>query len=179
MSPQRPQVNTGEEEDQRLGLLQQWSEWNWTQQVRGRLIVEKEKQERRKNERKKEEPVSLSELNKLTLHPMQTWEMGFSLEMNRLGDNDADDCFLFLTFHVVSWRPCCVYHQQTCILKSQLFSGYCCQHLCKSRKLHKLLPQQNVCMLEPLCRWICRSWGTMRKLRNVLLALSVFLNTFF
>lgn len=179
MSPQRPQVNTGEEEDQRLGLLQQWSEWNWTQQVRGRLIVEKEKQERRKNKRKKEEPVSLSELNKLTLHPMQTWEMGFSLEMNRLGDNDADNCFLFLTFHVVSWRPCCVYHQQTCILKSQLFSGYCCQHLCKFRKLHKLLPQQNVCMLEPLCRWICRSWGTMRKLRNVLIVLSVFLNSFF
>lgn len=133
----------------------------------------------RKKKRKKEEPVSLSELNKPTLHPMQTWEMGFSLEMNRLGDNDADDCFLFLTFHVVSWRPCCVYHQQTCILKSQLFSGYCCQHLCKSRKLHKLLPQQNVCMLEPLCRWICRSWGTMRKLRNVLLALSVFLNSCF
>lgn len=166
-----PQVNTGEEEDQRLGLLQQWSEWNWTQQVRGRLIVEKEKQERRKNERKKEEPVSLSELNKLTLHPMQTWEMGFSLEMNRLGDNDADDCFLFLTFHVVSWRPCCVYHQQTCILKSQ--------HFFRLLLLHKLLAQQNVCMLEPLCRRICRSWGTMRKLRNVLLALSVFLNSIF
>lgn len=165
MSPQRPQVNTGEEEDQRLGLLQQWSEWT---QVRGRLIVKKEsrkdkkdgrKKERRK-ERKNEEPVSLSEFNKLTLYPMQTWEMGFSLEMNTLGDNDADDSFLFLTFHVVSWRPCCVYHQQTRTLKSQ--------HFRKSRKLQKLLPQQKAYVVEPLCRWICRSWGTMRKLWNVL-----------
>lgn len=82
---------------------------------------ERKKKEERKKERKNEEPVSFSELNKLLLHPMQTLEISFYLEMNRLGDSDADDCFLFLTCRAVGWRPCCVYHKHACIFKSQHF----------------------------------------------------------
>lgn len=61
---------------------------------------------------------------------MQTGEMGFSLEMNRLRDNDPDDRLLHLTSRVVSGRPCCVYRQQTHNLKKNLFFKVAAVKLC-------------------------------------------------
>lgn len=69
------------------------SEWDWTN-VRGRLIVEKESKKEKKEagrERRNEEAGPVGELDNLTLRPKQTWGMGSSLEVKRLGDNDADD----------------------------------------------------------------------------------------
>lgn len=61
---------------------------------------------------------------------MQTGEMGFSLEMNRLRDNDPDDRLLLLTFRVVSGRPCCVYRQQTHIFFFKSFFKAAAVKLC-------------------------------------------------
>lgn len=95
-----PQVNTGEEEDQRLGFLQQQSELNRAQvKVISKLGREKggkgerregrkegrkkggkeERRDGRKEGRKNKELVLLSELHKMTLNPL--WEVSFSLEM--------------------------------------------------------------------------------------------------
>lgn len=71
---------------------------------------------------------------------MQTWEMGFSLEMNRLGDNDADDCFLFLTSHVVMATLLCLPPADTHLKKSTFFQATAVNVCASPEKLHKPLP---------------------------------------
>lgn len=128
------------------------------------------KKGRKKEGRKKVEPVSLSKLNKLTPHPMQTWEMGFSLEMNRLGDNDADDCFLFLTFHVVMATLLRLPPADTHLKKSTFFQATAV-NVCASPENYTNHFPTRMC-----ARWkrfveVCCSQRTMRKLWNVLFSM--------